>query len=181
MSCSSFEPLLDEYVDGALAPRDHALVAAHVADCPNCSALLEELRVIDALLLTPRSLDPAANFTFKVMAEVRALPAPRAHHVPALPVLGAYLAFAWTALALFFLFASKAAAGALATLRAGLAHDLDAFDGLAAATGHLFGPHLTSVTAIMFGLLILDAFVALAIFGFVYARRAGGPGSRRVA
>jgi hypothetical protein len=85
MRCSSFEPLLDEYVDGVLAPREHALVAAHVAGCASRAGLLEELRVIDALLLTPRALEPAPNFTFKVMAEVRSLPAPAVHHVPTLP------------------------------------------------------------------------------------------------
>jgi anti-sigma factor RsiW len=180
MHCSSFEPLLDEYVDGALAPREHALVAAHVAGCPHCAGLHEELRVIDALLLTPRSLEPAPNFTFKVMAEVRAMPAPTVHHVPALPVIAAYLAFAWTAIALFFLFAGSAAEGALGALRAAFAHNLDAFDGLAAATGHLFGPHVTNVTAAMFGMLVLDAFAALGIFGYLYSRRLGA-GSREAA
>jgi anti-sigma factor RsiW len=173
MHCSSFEPLLDEYVDGVLAPREHALVAAHVAGCSSCAGLHEELRVIDALLLTPRTLEPAANFTFKVMAEVRSLPAPAHHHVPALPVIAAYLAFAWTAIALFFTFAGAAANGALGTLRTAFVHDLDAFNGLAAATGHLFGPHLTSVTAAMFGMLVLDALAALGIAGFIYARRTG--------
>ncbi len=171
MHCSSFEPLLDEYVDGALAPRDHALLAAHVAGCANCAGLLEELRVIDALLLTPRSLEPAPNFTFKVMAEVRALPAPAVHRIPALPVIAAYLAFAWSAIALFFVFAGGAARDALGSLRADGLHYRDAFNGLASATGHLFGPNAPVVTAAMFGLLILDAFAALAIFGFVYARR----------
>jgi anti-sigma factor RsiW len=177
MLCSSFEPLLDEYVDGVLAPRDHALVAAHVVDCANCAGLLEELRVIDALLLTPRTLDPAPNFTFKVMAEVRSQPAPAVHRIPTLPVISAYLAFAWTAIALFFFFARNAADGALGTVRAGFAHGLDGFNGLAVATGHLFGPHLTSVTALMFGLLVVDAFAALAIFGFIYIRRSGDPRS----
>jgi len=180
MHCSSFEPLLDEYVDGVLAPREHALVAAHVAGCSSCAGLHEELRVIDALLLTPRALEPAPNFTFKVMAEVRSLPAPAHHHVPALPVIAAYLAFAWTAIALFFTFAGAAANGALVTLRAAFVHNLDAFNGLAAATGHLFGPHLTSVTAAMFGMLVLDALAALGIFGFIYARRTG-VGSRGAA
>jgi hypothetical protein len=46
---------------------------------------------------------------------------------------------------------------------------------LAAATGRLFGPHVSSLTAVMFGLLVVDAVAALAIFGwFTYsAARAG--------
>jgi anti-sigma factor RsiW len=173
MHCSSFEPLLDEYVDGALAPRDHALVAAHVAGCPNCAGLLEELRVIDALLLTPRTLDPAPNFTFKVMAEVRAMPAPVHHRVSPLPVIAAYLAFAWTAIAMLFYFARGAADGMLGALGRKAIHYREAFDGLAAATGHLFGPHVPSVTAAVFGLLVMDAFVAAAIVVFYFSRRTG--------
>jgi hypothetical protein len=95
-------------------------------------------------------------------------------------VIAAYVAFAWTAIALFFTFAGAAANGALVTLRAAFVHNLDAFNGLAAATGHLFGPHLTSVTAAMFGMLVLDALAALGIFGFIYARRTG-VGSRGAA
>ena len=61
MHCSSFEPLLDEFVDGTLTPVRTQRVAKHVADCTECSALLAELRVIDALLLTARPTEPQSG------------------------------------------------------------------------------------------------------------------------
>jgi anti-sigma factor RsiW len=171
MHCSSFEPLLDEYVDGSLAPRERALVAAHLSDCTNCAELLAELRVIDALLLTPRTLEPAANFTFKVMAEARSAPAPHVHRIPALPVLASYLAFAWTAIGLFFFFGGAAAHGALASARATGLHAGDSFNHLAVATAHLFGPNTFGVTAFMSALLLIDVVVALGLFGYFYISR----------
>jgi anti-sigma factor RsiW len=171
MHCSSFEPLLDEYVDGSLAPRERSLVAAHLSWCESCAELLAELRVIDALLLTPRTLEPAANFTFKVMAEARTAPVPRHHRIPALPVLAAYLAFAWTAIGLFFYFARGAAQAALASLRASGHFAGDTFGALAAATAHLFGPNTFGVTAFMSALLLFDAAVAVGLFGYLYVAR----------
>ncbi|MBD5635845.1 MAG: sigma-70 family RNA polymerase sigma factor, partial [Candidatus Eremiobacteraeota bacterium] len=109
MRCSSCEKRLDAYVDGSLSPRERTQVAAHVAACPACASLLEEFRVIDALLVTPRTLEPAANFTFKVMAEVRCLPRPHAHRSPALAVLGTYVVFAWVTIGAFLIFARGAA------------------------------------------------------------------------
>ena len=172
MHCSSFEPLLDEYVDGALTPREHGLVATHVANCADCAALLQELRVIDALLLTPRALEPAPNFTFKAMAEVRSMHRPHVHHVPHLPVIGAYLAFAWTAIALFFLIDGAAARGVFDTLRAISIRYWDGFGSLVTATSHLFGAQTLSVTAAMSALLALDAVLALALAGYFYMGRA---------
>ena len=83
MPCSSFEPLLAPYVDGALLPAPVRMqLGAHLERCTSCSALLEELRVIDALLLTARPVDPAPNFTFRVMAELNSFPAPRVRRAP---------------------------------------------------------------------------------------------------
>jgi anti-sigma factor RsiW len=171
MHCSSFEPLLDEYVDGALAPRERALVAAHVSNCTNCAELLTEIRVIDALLLTPRSVEPAPNFTFKVMAEARTAPPPHVHRIPALPVLATYLAFAWTAIGLFFFFGGSAARAAVNSLQATALHARDGFGHLAVATSHLFGPNTFGVTAFMSALLLVDAVVALGLFGYFYITR----------
>ncbi len=185
MACSSsFEPLLDEYVDGALAPRERALVAAHLSGCEACAALLEEVRVIDALLLGPRTLEPAPNFSFKVMAEVRALPVPHRTHVPHLRVLVAYLAFAWSAIGLFVWLGDGAARAALVALGSiGLRFE-DAYSGLATATERLFGPHTLGITAAMSALLVFDlglALVAFAVFYFARHRAAARAESREAA
>ena len=50
---------LSAYLDGALAPAEHAGVEAHLAACPDCRARQAELRATTALL---RSLpDPAPS------------------------------------------------------------------------------------------------------------------------
>ena len=178
MRCSFSEARLDEYVDGVLPPRDRALVADHVATCAACTSLLEELRVIDALLVTPRTLEPAPNFTFKVMAEVRCMPQPHVHRIPTFAVLGTYVIFAWVTIGAFLIFARPAALGALAALRASLLHASAVGGAVARAVERLFG-HQSELTAAMAGLLALDVAAAGAIF-FLYAvvraRRSAGAG-----
>jgi anti-sigma factor RsiW len=164
MRCSSSEALLDAYVEGELDPRRRALVASHLATCEACTSLFEEFRVIDALLLKPRSLEPAANFTFKVMAEIRDMPRPHVHRVPTLAVLGTYVVFAWAILGAFFLFARGQALEAVAAVGAWFASANAAFASLAHATGHVFGRHSVDVTAAMGSVLAADAVAAGALF-----------------
>jgi anti-sigma factor RsiW len=171
VNCSSFESLLDEYVDGALAPRDRALVAAHVPGCANCSSLLEELRVIDALLLGPRKLEPAPNFTFKVMADVRTTLRPHRHRIHGLALIGTYLAFAWIAIGLFFVFGGPSAHAAWSALQATAGHAGDAFGALSTATARLFGPNTFKITAAMSVLLLVDAALAILVGALVYFGR----------
>ena len=172
MHCSSFKPLLDEYVDGMLPSRKNALVAAHLAGCAECSALLEELRVVDALLVMPRILEPAPNFTFKVMAEVRSLPRPQVHRrTHALGVTAAYLAFAWAFIGAFFLLGDGASHAAWMTLVATATHSGDALNALAAATARFFGPNTFRVTAAMSALLAVDVMLASIVAAVVYLRR----------
>lgn len=109
MRCSSCEPLLDRYVEGTLTPREMMRVRAHVSACPRCASLLNELRVIDALLATSTPVDLAPNFTFAVMAEARAFaPSARSKRRSVWPVLGTYVVMAWIALAgSFVVFGSR--------------------------------------------------------------------------
>jgi anti-sigma factor RsiW len=164
MRCSFSEARLDAYVEGTLVARDRARVAAHVAGCAACAALLDEFRVIDALLVTPRTLEPAPNFTFKVMAEVRSMHAPRAHRSPTFAVLGAYVVFAWIALGAFATFARGDVRAALAWLQVRLDRIASTAGAVAHATGHVFGSHAFDVTAAMSALLAVDALAAAAIF-----------------
>jgi hypothetical protein len=156
--------MLDGFVDGILSPREHARVLAHVDGCERCSLLLEELRVVDALLFTPRQLDPAPNFTFKTMAEVRALAPPHRHHAPALGVFAAYLAFAWTIIGLWFVFGGVREAAAM--FAAVVARNGAALASLAGATSQIFGRATSGVTALMGAVLLLDlaALAAVALF-----------------
>ncbi len=166
MRCSSFERLLDAYVDGDLPPIDRARVTRHVAACETCAGLLEEMRVIDALLLTPRRLEPAPNFTFKLMAEVRGLPRPHTHRTSTLATLGAYIVFAWALIGAFLVFGGAAARATYQTLAAAVADAGSAFATVAGTTGHLFGRHAFDVTAAMGGILAADLVAAAGIVGF---------------
>lgn len=156
MRCSSFEPSLTDFVEGALGPAEHARVLSHTDECDGCRALLQELRVIDALLLTPRQLDPAPNFTIKTMVEVRALATPRIRRTPALGVVVTYLAFAWTIIGAWLAFGGGAAHETLASAGALLTRYGIDLAALAAMTLQLFGHSTLGVTALMGMVVVLD-------------------------
>ena len=176
LHCSYSEARLDAYVEGELAPAERSRVAAHVAECARCAALLHEFRVIDALLLTPRRLEPAPNFTFKVMAEVRAMPAPHVSHASSWRVLGTYIVFAWATIGAFLLLGGASARAALGSIGGSFAQFGNAFGTLAGISGHLFGNQTTDVGAAMGAVLAADIVVAGAIVGVFAVRR-----SRRAA
>ncbi|MDQ2908392.1 MAG: zf-HC2 domain-containing protein [Candidatus Eremiobacteraeota bacterium] len=176
MHCSYSEKRLDAYVEGSLAPRERARVAAHLPGCANCTSLLEELRVIDALLLSPRQLELAANFTFKVMAEVRPLAQPHVHRTAALPVLATYIVFAWASIGAFLWWGGPAAAAMLGMLGASAQHAGRTFGILAVSVGQLFGSQTADVTRTMGAILGGDVALAGVIVGLYLLRR-----SRRAA
>jgi len=173
--CSSFELQLDAYVEGTLSAAGRARIDAHLATCSGCAALLAEYRVVDALLLTPLLLEPAPNFTFKVMADVRSLPAPREGRTSILALLGTYIAFGWITIGAFLLWGGSLARAMLATLGESMAHAASVAQSLASVTGHSFGPRRFDVTAAMGGLLgadVLVAAVVVALYAFRRSRRA---------
>jgi hypothetical protein len=138
------------------------------------------LRVIDGLLLSPRQLEPAPNFTFKVMAEARCLPAPHVHRSQHLAVLGTYVVFAWVAIGAFLAFGGASARSMLAAIGTDFTHASSSVTALAATTGHLFGRQTYDVTAAMGVLLAADLVVAalvVALYAVLRARRAGAAGS----
>jgi anti-sigma factor RsiW len=171
MHCSSSERRLDAYVDGSLAARERARVAAHLATCARCSAILEEFRAIDALLLSPRTLELVPNFTFKVMAEVRSLPQPHRSHVPSFRILATYLAFAWLAIGLFFRFGDGTARAAWTFLQRSLLHGGDLIGALSRVTAHVVGPNVLQITTAMSALVVLDLGLLAALTGAIYLRR----------
>jgi anti-sigma factor RsiW len=172
MRCSFSEANLDAYVEGTLGARARARVDAHLANCASCAVLLEEFRVIDALLITPRTLEPAPNFTFRVMADVRAVAPPRRHRSPALAVLGTYMLFAWVTIGAFGIFAHAAAVAALVAIGAWLVRLGAAFATVAGAVGHVFGRQAFGVTTAMSAMLALDVVAAAAVFGLYAVLRA---------
>ncbi|MDP9104493.1 MAG: zf-HC2 domain-containing protein [Candidatus Eremiobacteraeota bacterium] len=108
MSCSSSEDLFEAYLDGTLFPAQRARLLSHLSQCGACKGLLDELRVVDALISSPRHVELPVNFTFATMAEVRSLPRPHVSSVPVYAYLVSYLVAAWLLIGAGFLFASTA-------------------------------------------------------------------------
>jgi anti-sigma factor RsiW len=127
MRCSSCEPLLDRYLEGTLTPRQMIDTAAHIRSCAACASLIEEVKVVDALLFTTDTPELPTNFTFAVMAETRSLPAPKPLQHRLWSFVTLYLTAAWIAALVLFL-ASGASltkiGGAIAAGFGGLAQSL---------------------------------------------------------
>jgi anti-sigma factor RsiW len=106
--CSWCEERFERFLDGDLVPTERARFVAHIDGCDPCRSLLEELRVVDALLLRPRAIEPAPNFTFETMAEVRALPPPSPPQARLPAYLVCYVVAAWLLVGAGFVLAPRA-------------------------------------------------------------------------
>jgi len=181
MRCSYSEgadTALDEYLDGTLSPVRHARLCEHLRSCESCAALLAELRVVDALLLQPRRIEVPPNFNGQIMAEVRAIPAPHVPRSRPFAVLATYVVFAWVAIGTFLAFGGSSARAALAFLAAFATRFASEGQGLAAASGRLFGARSLDVTTAMGALLAIDLACASAFVGaaMLHARRTSSMG-----
>jgi anti-sigma factor RsiW len=170
VSCSSSEDLFEAYLDDTLLPAQRARLLAHLAGCGACKGVLEELRVVDALISSPRHVELPANFTFATMAEVRSLARPRATSAPVYAYLVSYLVAAWLLIGAGFVFAAT-------TMRAFGETALDVSASVARVfgiVGHAgariagdFGP----LGSLLGAAIVLDVAVVLAlVVGFTVVR-----------
>lgn len=168
MRCSSCEPLLAEYIDGTLSARRMAVVARHVHGCAPCTALVEELKVVDALLTTASAPELPPNFTFAVMAHARSMPAPQPHRAPVWLATGGYLLAVWLLAAGWFLVrgtgAIAAAQHALAPFGAGMIAVVNA----GAGASHALAPNALVAGGLIGIVLTLDL---LALSALLYYYR----------
>ncbi len=158
MRCSSCEPLLDAYLDASLPPIQGGAVSRHLRACGRCTALLRELRVIDALLETARSPGSVgADFTASVVTAARMAPPRARRRIPFGLMLLAYLAIAWT------LVLVGLRSQALTHLAAALV--LSERHGIAAlgAAVRALAPATPLAAAVVTGVLLLDLFLLCAI------------------
>jgi anti-sigma factor RsiW len=164
VTCSWSEERFERFLDGDLMPLERTRLVAHVDACDPCRSLLEELRVVDALLLRPRAIEPEPNFTFKTMAEVRALPlpAPPRHRLPA--YLVCYVVAAWLLIGAGFLLAPQ-------TMHAFGETALDVARTVAVALGGMWHVaihlgdrgELTAWTTFAGGIVLVDLMLVVAI------------------
>jgi anti-sigma factor RsiW len=170
VNCSSCETRFEEYLDGTLAPALRARLRAHLAACGGCQGVLEELRVVEALIAAPRAVELPENFTFATMAEVRALPRPHGSPAPVVAYFVSYLVAAWLLIGAGFLLSGR-------TMRAFGETALDLAGSLTrslGAVGHAGGRMLGDfggIGTVIGTALVLDlAVVAVLVAGFAVVR-----------
>ena len=71
MDCSEADSMLDELALDVLPGDRRAALLAHVAECPNCRHLLDQLsETADALLLAGPVTTPSSGFDDRVLADI---------------------------------------------------------------------------------------------------------------
>lgn len=110
MRCSSCKPLLARYWERTLDLRRTARVEAHLRTCAHCNKLLDEIKVVDALLVTTNAPELPADFTAAVMHATKS-PRPQRSHGLLWTSVATYVVLAW--MLIFVWFAFQAHAGTL--------------------------------------------------------------------
>jgi anti-sigma factor RsiW len=92
--------LLSAYVDGALSPQQTAEVAAHLAVCDRCRAVMNDLRAVRAVLRSMPQPSPHPSLLPRTLARLevrkgRGATAPRWRIAVAVAMGGAVLALLW--------------------------------------------------------------------------------------
>lgn len=159
MRCSSSRLLFEGSIDGTLAAQAQSALGVHLDCCSDCRGLLEELRVVDALLLHAGNPELPSNFTLQTMAAIAQLPAPRAAGPAILGLMGAYLATTWLLIALALIFDGAQTQRALGIAGAELA----ALGSLAHGLFRGFDSIFSSLTAVSVGTLAFDIVLAVAL------------------
>ena len=73
MNCERYTPLISAALDGALTQEERELLEAHLRQCPDCRALMEQLMAQDQLL-EELNEEPPARLKSRVMEQVHTHP-----------------------------------------------------------------------------------------------------------
>ena len=76
MTCSGFENLILDEMDGCVSEPDRQLLASHLAVCDSCRCFRAEQLSLDRTLSALASLDVPPDFTARVLQRTEAKPAP---------------------------------------------------------------------------------------------------------
>jgi len=181
VTCSWCEERFERFLDGDLGAGERTRLLAHVDRCAGCRGLLEELRVVDALLLEPRTVELPPNFTHATMADVRAMPPPCASRAPIAASLVAYIVATWSLAGAALLIAPNAVLGAGRNALVVAGTVLAALAGLQHTFVHLGDRgDVSSWTTVAGGVVIADGVVLVAVAAALRAApfvrlRAGSP------
>lgn len=161
MNCSWPSERFEELLDGTLTPGERTRVLAHVGSCRDCGSLLDELRAIDGLLLTPRHVSLNSDFTRATMDELRAQPAPGHRSCPIAAYVVCYLVAAWSLIAAACVLSPQLLRAVASMSLASGRTVIDAFGGVGHALARLTDPG---------AVVLLDSLLGLALLAI--ARRA---------
>ena len=159
VTCSWCEERFERFLDGALTGGEHARLLAHVDACDGCRGLLEELRVVDALLLVPRTIELPENFTHATMADVHAMPTPCPLRTPLAASLIAYIVGAWSLAGAAFIIAPQHTLAVTQNAFAVANRVLAAFGGLGHTLARVGDHDASSWTTVAGGAIIADGIV----------------------
>jgi anti-sigma factor RsiW len=67
MNCAEVSVQTDDLLDGATDPARERLIESHLAECPSCSARLEQMRTVRALLKKSTVPPPSSSLDSRVM------------------------------------------------------------------------------------------------------------------
>src|SRR5690349_6921251 len=76
MRCRECESLVWEYLDDDLPEAQRRLVADHLATCPQCTGLFQQMRSFPVPTSQIRAMPPPPDFTSKLMQRIIPLPTP---------------------------------------------------------------------------------------------------------
>jgi anti-sigma factor RsiW len=155
--------LLDRYIEGTLSPAQMRSISAHVAGCASCHGLVEEVKVIDGLLATTRVSELPQNFTFAIMAEVNAMPAPRARQHPLWSFLALYSAAAWVAVIAALALTHTSPRAALAAIGGAMGRAGLVSSAFGASISHGLTHTMPGLAAFGFAVLAIDLALACAV------------------
>jgi len=155
--------MLEHYLAGGLRPRYAFAVREHLARCPECAALLQETKVVDALLATAPTVELASDFTVAAMDQVRAMAAPRRARPSPWAFLIVYLAAVWFAGFIWLTVTGQSVTGVTAAIVRHVAA-VGSMVGSLAGSEHTLGHHAATVLAFGLVVLLLDVVLLIGLF-----------------
>jgi hypothetical protein len=72
MTCTDFEILLCDYVDGTLHGEQKSAVEAHLAGCPHCAEMERDARVAVAFLERTAAVEPPPELLTRILYDIHA-------------------------------------------------------------------------------------------------------------
>ena len=73
MSCKEIKELLPAYLEKLVSGKEEDAISEHLARCPDCKALLEDMERANALVQTLEDVEPPPFLAQRIMADVKRL------------------------------------------------------------------------------------------------------------